>query len=124
MCEREREREMEREREKDFDDVDDDGYVVDGANVVDVDAIDFAAIVDAASVDANLAANFVVIVASGAAHLKAHKQYNRPRSPFHFGRRYPRRHCPFSKCSSNFLLDPAAVKPVAAIRQSRATIEE
>ena len=114
-----REREK-RERENDFDNA----YVIADANVEGIVAIDYVAIVAAASVDADFAAYPDVVAASGAAPPKAHKQCSRPRSPYHFGIRFPRRHCPFRISSRNFRLDPAAVKLVDAIHQSRATIEQ
>ena len=112
VCVCEREREREREREKEFDDAD-------GAACVAAAANDDA-IAAAAYVDADLAAHPAAsVAASGAAPRKANKQCSHPRSPYHFGRRSPRRHCPFSSSSSSFLLDPVAATPVAAVRQSR-----
>ena len=122
MCVCVRERERDRERDNAFDNVV--AYVVVDSNVDAIVVIDHVAIVAATFVDVDLVDDHVIVVASGTAPPKAHKRCSRSRSPCHFGRRSTWRHCLFSNSSGNFLLDPAEVKPVPAIRQSRVTIDQ
>jgi hypothetical protein len=59
--------------------------------------------------DVVVAADPVVVAASGASPSKAHEKRSRPRSLYRFGRIPPRMHCPFSSRSSFLLVDFTAI---------------